>query len=142
MATPESTIRAILSQSSLGYPEQKLLTDSIVGAEKSSSVVAVGNTVASQPLNFSRGSFFTATLAVATTTFSFTNVPSGVVFSYIVLAQDATGGRLVTWPGAVAWSAATAPTLTTAANKIDVFKLTTYNGGTKWFAETVGLNYT
>ena len=38
----------------------------------------------------------------------------------LVLRQDATGGRTVTWPTNVLWPGGNAPILTTAANSIDV----------------------
>ncbi len=51
-------------------------------------------------------------------TFTFNNPVSGARY-ILVLLQDATGGRTVTWPAAVKWSGGTAPTLS-GANKYDV----------------------
>lgn len=46
----------------------------------------------------------------------------GVGQSFIVrLVQDATGSRTVTWFSTIKWADGTAPTLTTTANKTDVF---------------------
>lgn len=39
----------------------------------------------------------------------------------IVLQQDATGSRTVTWWSGILWPGGSAPTLTTTANKRDVF---------------------
>jgi hypothetical protein len=39
----------------------------------------------------------------------------------VALKQDATGGRTVTWWNTIQWVDGTAPTLTTTANKADVF---------------------
>jgi hypothetical protein len=47
----------------------------------------------------------------------------------------------VTWPAAVRWPNSAAPTLTSANGKVDIFALTTHDGGTTWFASTVGQNY-
>jgi hypothetical protein len=48
------------------------------------------------------------------------NVQIGQRFN-LVLAQDGTGSRTVTWFNGIRWVNGTVPTLTTTANKIDVF---------------------
>lgn len=55
------------------------------------------------------------------------------------LTQDATGTRLVTWPAAVKWAGGTAPTLSTAAAKVDAFEFTAFDGST-WVGHTIGLD--
>jgi hypothetical protein len=47
----------------------------------------------------------------------------------LIVKQDATGSRIVTWVTAVKWSAGAAPTLSTAANAIDIVSLI-YDGTT------------
>ena len=59
-------------------------------------------------------------------TFTLSNPVSGFAYN-LVLKQDATGSRTATWPAAVKWPGGTAPTLSTAANAIDVITLI-YNG--------------
>ncbi len=44
----------------------------------------------------------------------------GVRSFVLVLAQDATGSRTVTWWSGIRWAGGTAPTLTATANKADV----------------------
>ena len=39
----------------------------------------------------------------------------------LVLRQDASGGRVVTWPAAVKWPSGTAPTVTNTAGAVDAF---------------------
>lgn len=56
----------------------------------------------------------------ANTTLTFSN-PNGGGRYVLLLQQDATGSRTVTWPATVLWSGGTAPTLTTTANKTDLF---------------------
>jgi len=52
----------------------------------------------------------------------------------LVLIQDGTGSRTVTWPASVMWSDnGTAPTLTTAANTISVLNFITLDGGTTYY---------
>lgn len=52
----------------------------------------------------------------------------------LVLKQDGTGSRTVTWPAAVKWPSATAPTLSTAAGRSDVVVLRCVDG-TNWLAQ-------
>ena len=59
----------------------------------------------------------------------------------LVLTQDATGGRTVTWPTAVKWPNDEAPILSAAAGAIDRVVLISYNAGVSWLADLVGLNY-
>jgi hypothetical protein len=57
----------------------------------------------------------------------------------IILSQDATGSRTVTW-STVSWPSATAPTVTSTASKRDIFSF--FSNGTSWFGSTLGQNYT
>ena len=57
----------------------------------------------------------------------------------ILLKQDATGGRSVTW-STVKYPGGTAPTITATASKQDIFSF--FADGTNWYGTTVGLNYT
>ena len=65
-------------------------------------------------------------------------VVSGKSFT-ILLKQDATGSRTVTWT-TVSWPSATAPTITSTASKMDRFVF--ISDGTSWFGATAGQNYT
>jgi hypothetical protein len=57
----------------------------------------------------------------------------------ILLKQDATGSRTVTW-STVKWPAGTAPTITATASKQDIFSFV--SDGTNWYGGTGGQNYT
>jgi hypothetical protein len=57
----------------------------------------------------------------------------------IILSQDGTGGRTVTW-STVSWPSATAPTITSTASKRDIFSF--FSNGSSWFGTTIGQNYT
>jgi hypothetical protein len=57
----------------------------------------------------------------------------------ITLVQDATGSRTVTWFSGIAWAGGTVPTLTTTANKRDVFGFLKTGGGT-YMGFVVGQN--
>jgi hypothetical protein len=86
------------------------------------------------------GNAFSHTLT-ENTTFTFSNPPaSGTAFSFsIEIIQDASAsGFSVTWPAAVDWPSATAPTLTATASAKDVFVFYTRDGGTNWYGFTAG----
>jgi hypothetical protein len=53
-------------------------------------------------------------------TLALSNVQVGQQFT-ISLVQDGTGSRTVTWFSGIKWAGGSAPTLTTTANKADVF---------------------
>jgi hypothetical protein len=64
----------------------------------------------------------------ATLTFTAAPGPTNLVLKVV---QDATGTRLVTWPGTVQWPGGVAPTLSTGVNDVDIF--TFYYDGTNYF---------
>ena len=63
---------------------------------------------------------------------------SGKSFT-LLLKQDGTGSRTVTW-STVSWPSATAPTITSTASKMD--KYVFISDGTYWYGATAGQNYT
>ena len=86
------------------------------------------------------GNAFSHTLT-ENTTFTFSNPPaSGTAFSFsLEIIQDASAsGYTVSWPAAVDWPSATAPTLTATASAKDVFVFYTRDGGTNWYGFTAG----
>jgi len=93
-------------------------------------------------LNCSLGNVFQASLNAAITTLTISNIPTtGNAFGItLAFTMDGTA-RAVTWPAAVKWSGGTAPTLTSTNNKVDIFVLTTWDGGTTWFAMVGGQNF-
>ena len=93
-------------------------------------------------LNCSLGNVFAVSLNAAITTLTISNIPTtGNAFG-ITLAFTCDGtARAVTWPAAVKWSGGTAPTLTSTNNKVDIFVLTTWDGGTTWYAMVGGQNF-
>lgn len=56
----------------------------------------------------------------------------------IMLKQDGTGSRTVTW-STVSWPGGTAPTITSTASKQDIYSF--FSDGTNWYGVTVGQNY-
>jgi hypothetical protein len=57
----------------------------------------------------------------------------------MLLRQDATGSRTVTW-STVKWAGGTAPTITSTASKQDIYSF--FSDGSSWYGVTVGTNYT
>jgi hypothetical protein len=86
-------------------------------------------------LDLSTTNIFQLTLG-GNVTFSFTNPPPSTrVFSFtVIIIQDATGGRTVTWPAGTKFSGGVVPPYSTAANAVDVWSVMTYNGGSTYIA--------
>lgn len=94
-------------------------------------------------LDCSLGNTFTVTMGVSAT-LAFSNVPaSGRMYRMtLIVTQNGTGGFTLAFPAAVKWAGgASAPAVTTTANKTDIFEMFTKDGGTTWFANIVGQNY-
>lgn len=57
----------------------------------------------------------------------------------LILRQDSTGSRTVTWPAAVRWPGGTAPTITATASRYDLYAFTA--DGSVWLGRTIAQNY-
>lgn len=92
-----------------------------------------GNSGTAITLNLANGNVQKLTLT-GNCTITLTSPASGAMRSLTLLVfQDATGSRTITWPGTVKWGNAGAPTLTTTASKMDMISLFTVDGGTNWY---------
>lgn len=58
----------------------------------------------------------------------------------VILKQDGTGGRTVTWPANVKWPGGTVPTLTATAHAVDVFEFEFSPEDSSYFGRTYGLD--
>ena len=89
-------------------------------------------------LNCQDGNVFSHTLT-EDVTYTFSNAPaSGRAFGFTLkVVQDSTA-RTITWPAAVDWAGATAPTLSTGSGDVDVFVFFTVDNGTTWYGFTAG----
>jgi len=87
-------------------------------------------------INTALGNYFTATLS-GNSTVVISGAPSGVAYSFAYEVIHQTG--TITWPAAVSWPSATAPTLTTG--KTHIFMFVTDDSGTNWRASSL-INYT
>jgi hypothetical protein len=117
-----------------------LTTATITGLKETKTSPSISS--GTLTLDCSVGNVFAVSLNANITTLSFTNVPStGTAFG-ITLALTADGtARTVTWGSAVKWAGGNAPTLTSTNAKVDIFVLTTWDGGTTWYAMVGGQNF-
>lgn len=94
-------------------------------------------------LDLSVSNVFVVTLNENITTTTISNVISGTNVQVILLklTQDGTGGFTFSFPSGTIWAGGSAPTITVAANAIDIYKLTTYDNGTSYFGEVLGQNF-
>lgn len=77
----------------------------------------------------------------AATTITLSNGYVGGAYR-LILCQDGTGSRVVTWGSPISWAGGTVPTLTTTANKCDVISLLrTMGTTTPTFIGGASLNY-
>jgi len=81
-------------------------------------------------IDWKLGNKFKFTFGAQNETFTFT-APSNPGNLLLMLVQDGTGSRTITWPGTVKWVGGAAPTLTTDASGIDICSF--YWDGTNYF---------
>lgn len=95
-------------------------------------VFAHGATGSTETVDLGAGNVQTATLD-ANCTFTFSGAVSGLESAFtLVLTQDGTGSRTVTWPGSVTWPGGSTPVLATAAGSVDEFVFMSEDGGVAW----------
>lgn len=99
-------------------------------ATKSALVTATTNS-GSYALDVANYDTFAVTLG-ANTTVSISGSPLNHTTFTLVVIQDATGGRSITWPASFKFNGGIAPPQTTTANAVDVWSLFTYDGGSTY----------
>lgn len=115
--------------------------DDRVAALETPLVHAVGNSGSALTLNPTVTGYIKTITLTANCTFTLTGATAGTLTVLeLILTQDATGGRTVTWPGSVRWSGGV-PVLTTTANGVDRLVLSSYDGGTIWYGDVIGKAY-
>ncbi len=117
----------IVVENDLEREQQSLVRDLDLGGGKVKKVRESWQsvTISSGAVTFdlSQANNFNVTLNANITSITFSNIPATGNGTPIVieLTQDATGGRTVAgWPAAVKWPGGSAPTVTAAANAVDV----------------------
>ena len=99
--------------------------------------VNTANTSTAYTISLADGSFQVLTLT-GNATITMPTATAGRSF-ILLLKQDGTGSRTVTW-STVYWPGGTAPTITSTASKQDIYSF--FADGSKWYGTTVGQNYT
>lgn len=107
------------------------------GVETVSTVAATGST---ETLDLANGNVHDITLDANCTLTLTGSTASKACSMTIIVRQDGTGSRTLTWPASVKWPGSTAPTLSTGASKVDVITLVTVDNGTTWLGFTAGLD--
>jgi hypothetical protein len=93
-------------------------------------------------VDLSQGTVFPITLDKNITSFQLQNIPTGVNSFLILLTQDGTGGKTVTWAftgKTIKWSGG-APTVTSTANATDIYSFMSVDGNT-WYGSVAGKNF-
>ena len=117
-----------------------LTTPTITGLNEVKTAPTIASGVLA--LNCALGNVFHVSLNAAITSITFSNIPASNTAYGLTLAFTMDGtARAVTWGSAIKWASGTAPTLTSTSSKVDMFVLTTWDGGTTWYAMTGGQNF-
>ena len=92
-----------------------------------------------------KGTVFNVSLTANVTSFTISNPTASRVNSFtLFLTQDGTGGRTVTWTftsRTLKWAGGTAPTVTSTANKGDVYSFISNDGGSTWYGFVGGQSF-
>lgn len=115
------------------YKDDAAAVHSFVGADGELDYTDHGNTGSTETLDFGTN-IHRGVLNAATVTLSFSGAPASgtpAIMRFRAI-QDATGGRLLAYPGSVVWvtNNGSPPVLSTAANGVDVIDFETEDGGT------------
>lgn len=141
--TPASGKKALYPSSDEGTWAEKDdagVVTSLRGADGQIEYNNHGNTGATETIDWTADHVHRIVLD-ASCTLSFANVPATGTYAIVKLLviQDATGGRTLTYPAAVTWGNAGTPVLQTAANGVDFLVFETVDGGTTVYGSQPGL---
>jgi hypothetical protein len=98
----------------------------------------VANTSTAYTIDITNGTFYDLTLT-GNCTFTFPTATAGRQFT-LLLKQDGTGSRTITWPASVRWAASLTPVITATIAKTDVISFIAE--GTYWLGFLSGQNFT
>lgn len=126
------TLSGLLTTAAIAMADNELRRSKLL--DYSEVVEAVGNSGTSKTLDIELGNVKTLTLTGNCTLTLSNPSPTGNACSLtLIITQDATGSRTISWPASVKWAAGVAPTLTTTASKTDIITLFTPDAGTTWY---------
>lgn len=108
----------------------------------STQLISLGNGGTTESINCTKGMNFALTLNATTLNpLKFNPKPLGPTGITLYLTQGTGGSKTVTWNGNISWPAATAPTLSTTAGKIDMVNCRYQGSTTGKFFCTYALGY-
>lgn len=93
-----------------------------------------GNTSTTETIDLENGNVHRIVLD-ADCTLTFSNPPASGTYGEfrLIVIQDGTGSRTITWPASVDWPFGSEVTLSTGANDVDILDFFTLDGGTTWY---------
>lgn len=92
-------------------------------------------------LNLANGNVFRMTLT-GNVTISFTGALNNISSSCtLIVKQDTTGGRTITWPAGVWWPGGVVPALTATAEATDILVFESITGGNTWYGSMAGQDF-
>jgi hypothetical protein len=127
------------------HQRSRIGTTGIISPELKNYTMTIGQDVSvsgNVTVDFDDGNVHILTLT-GNTTVAFDNPPSANIYGElkIIIIQDSTGGRTITWPTNILWPSATEPTLTSTADRRDVFEFFTTDGGLFYYGRAEAQNY-
>jgi hypothetical protein len=132
------TSSGLVGASNVSIGTTSASTNLYVSGSSANNIVALGNTDAATTLNFSTGNDFSLTLTgsiVLSNPTGVTTGQSGVIY----LQQDGSGSRTVGFGSHWDFPSATAPTLSTGANALDVLTYSVRNSTSIVAAALIGI---
>ena len=129
-----TTIQELQSGDTANLPSGQPLTNPAVTDYTETAYTA--NTSTAITVSLANGTVQQLTLT-GNATITMPTATAGKSF-VIMLKQDGTGSRSVTW-STVTWPGGTAPTITGTASKQDIYSF--FSDGTNWYGTTIGQNY-
>jgi hypothetical protein len=133
---PDATGTAVLDTATQTLTNKTVEAGTFTNGYTEETVTA--NTGTAYTIDLANGTVQILTLT-GNCTFTFPTATAGRSF-ILLLKQDGTGSRTVTWPAAVKWPGSTAPTITSTASRCDKYIFTA--DGTNWLGSNAGQNYT
>ena len=123
----------------------KTETDTAIGSGGGGSpdvLQTVAATGATQTIDVNTANYWDITLTADDVTLTLTPKSSGNLSTFtLVVRQDGTGSREITWPASVDWAGGIEPTLSTGGGDVDIFSFLSTDGGTTWFGVLSGNDF-
>lgn len=109
------------------------------GKQANQPFAAIGNITGATTLDFdTRGNYMSMTLT-GNVTFTFSNMRVGTTY-VLLISQDGTGGRTITWPSELRWAGGVSPTINTTASRVTMVTVTPVSS-TRALGAVSGTNY-